>query len=555
MKKWTSLLLALALILGYMPLSARAAEESGYKAMPPEEAGCSESEWEVLKLTNLVRWEEARLDPLTTYATLQEAAGIRAEELTESFSHTRPDGSSWSSAGESLGLDMLFNENIAAGYGSPAAVVNGWRNSPGHYNGMMGAWASHFTNPEGVWSRVEGYGYTMHLGVGECEGRYWAQNFQGENPYSGAICAEINGYDSDEEAIADHLKNNTLLCAYTALELSAPEGEIPSDVPIQDMGIVGVLTCRRHGECYFPVLAEYCSGYDPDVVGAQTITVSVCGFEASCTVTTTAACETVSAEADFADVDDDDYYHDAVLWAVEQGITSGTGENTFSPGAACTRAQVVTFLWRAAGSPEPSGGENPFSDVAENAYYRKAVLWAVEQGITSGTGENTFSPGAVCTRGQIVTFLWRYAGSPEPEGAADFADVSGSAYYARAVAWAVEQGVTSGVGNGRFGPGQVCTRAQVVTFLWRASDSPAAGEVVNHIHSWQEEVIAPLCAGCGYTRRICSDCGVYTLVSGSFTEPLGHEYETHVVEPTEEDTGYTEHLCTRCGNSRMEFDQ
>lgn len=169
----------------------------------------------------------------------------------------------------------------------------------------------------------------------------------------------------------------------------------------------------------------------------------------------------------FADVASNAYYADAVLWAVENDITEGTSATTFSPNASCTRAQMVTFLWRAAGSPEPQSAENPFTDVASNAYYADAVLWAVEQGITTGTSETTFSPNATVTRGQTVTFLYRDAGSPAASAAGTFTDVAADAYYAAAVQWAVSEGVTDGMTSTTFQPDGNCTRAQIVTFLYR----------------------------------------------------------------------------------------
>ena len=169
----------------------------------------------------------------------------------------------------------------------------------------------------------------------------------------------------------------------------------------------------------------------------------------------------------FNDVKPGDYFYDAVNWAVEKGITTGTSATTFSPNASCTRAQIVTFLWRASGSPEPKTASNPFTDVAANAYYCKAVLWAVENGITTGTSATTFSPDAPCTRAQGVTFLWRANGSKAASAAASFTDVASDAYYAPAVAWAAEQNVTSGVGNGLFSSDTICTRAQIVSMLYR----------------------------------------------------------------------------------------
>ncbi len=168
----------------------------------------------------------------------------------------------------------------------------------------------------------------------------------------------------------------------------------------------------------------------------------------------------------FNDVSADAYYYEAVKWAVEQGITGGTGSGLFGPDQPCIRAQIVTFLWRAAGSPEPKN-TGSFTDVSADSYYAKAVAWAVENGITTGTGDDKFSPDATCTRAQSVTFLFRAIGK-SVDSKVEFRDVLTDSYYANAVAWAVENGVTNGIGNGLFGPDNSCTRAQIVTFLYRA---------------------------------------------------------------------------------------
>ena len=170
----------------------------------------------------------------------------------------------------------------------------------------------------------------------------------------------------------------------------------------------------------------------------------------------------------FVDVKEGAYYYDAVLWAVDQKITSGTSATTFSPDASCTRAQMVTFLWRAAGSPKAGNTKNPFTDVKADAYYYDAVLWAVEKGVTSGTSATTFSPDATVTRGQTVTFLYRNAGSPDVTGTMPFTDVEADAYYAKAVLWAVQQKITTGTSETTFSPANDCTRGQIVTFLYRA---------------------------------------------------------------------------------------
>ena len=168
----------------------------------------------------------------------------------------------------------------------------------------------------------------------------------------------------------------------------------------------------------------------------------------------------------FTDVHAEDYYYDAVLWAAQKGITGGMSDTLFAPNAACTRAQIVTFLWRAAGSPEPKALSS-FADVPADAYYAKAVAWAVENGITEGTSDTTFAPGTICTRAQGAALLYRAAGSPAVSGSAAFTDVPADAYYADAAAWAEQKGITGGIGNGLFGPHNNCTRAQIVTFLYR----------------------------------------------------------------------------------------
>ena len=168
----------------------------------------------------------------------------------------------------------------------------------------------------------------------------------------------------------------------------------------------------------------------------------------------------------FADVANSAYYVDAVEWMLKREVTQGTTDTTFSPNLNCTRAQIVTFLWRAAGSPEPKGTVG-FADVPVGSYYAKAVAWAIENGITGGTGNGLFSPNATCTRAQSAAFLYRAAGSPAVSGSAGFSDVAADAYYARAVAWAKEHGITDGIGGGLFGSANDCTRAQIAAFLWR----------------------------------------------------------------------------------------
>ena len=168
----------------------------------------------------------------------------------------------------------------------------------------------------------------------------------------------------------------------------------------------------------------------------------------------------------FYDVPNGAYFYEAVKWAVENGITTGVGNDLFAPEQSCTRAQIVTFLWRAAGSPEPKTASS-FTDVSASAYYAKAVAWAVENGITNGMTETTFAPDATCTRGQSVTFLYR-ALKGTASGSTNFTDVKSDAFYADAISWAVANNVTNGTSNTTFSPNADCTRAEIVTFLYRA---------------------------------------------------------------------------------------
>lgn len=161
--------------------------------------------------------------------------------------------------------------------------------------------------------------------------------------------------------------------------------------------------------------------------------------------------------------------HTPIDWAVSGGITNGTSATTFGPGDTCTRGQIVTFLWRSAGQPAPKSHTCAFTDVKSSDYYYNAILWAVENGITNGTGAATFDPNSNCTRGQIVTFLWRAKGEPKPSSSVNpFADVKSGDYCRNAVLWAVKQGITNGTGKTTFGPNESCTRAQAVAFLYRA---------------------------------------------------------------------------------------
>ena len=174
----------------------------------------------------------------------------------------------------------------------------------------------------------------------------------------------------------------------------------------------------------------------------------------------------------FEDVSWDVYYTTPVLWAASVGITQGIDATHFAPGQPCTRAQVVTFLWRRAGKPTPQSRENPFVDVPAGSYFEQAVLWAWQSGVTTGTDSAHFSPDLICNRAQVVTFLYRFRGCPEPFLTAAFADVPEGSFFHQAVLWAAQNEITLGMENGLFCPTQVCNRAQIVTFLYRDAKIP-----------------------------------------------------------------------------------
>ena len=176
------------------------------------------------------------------------------------------------------------------------------------------------------------------------------------------------------------------------------------------------------------------------------------------------------AAGGFSDVPDGTWFTEAVQWAVDKKITTGTSETTFSPDATCTRAEMVTFLWRASGSPAPKNTKNPFTDVSASAYYYTPVLWAVGEGITNGTTATTFSPDKTVTRAEAVTFLWRDDHNPPWVSVNPFTDVPNGVYYTTPVIWANARGITNGTSATTFSPDDPCTRAQIVTFLWRIKE-------------------------------------------------------------------------------------
>ena len=240
---------------------------------------------------------------------------------------------------------------------------------------------------------------------------------------------------------------------------------VPDDPVTDDSGVYASITASAPAGTV--AVMPYSWYWAEDIFGEG----AVGWADAEPVLTHTLTIEVVKPEPKitFTDVKQGAFYEEAVSWAVANGVTAGTSDTTFSPSSDCTRGQVVTFLWRAAGSPEPTKTTHPFTDVKESAFYYKAMLWAVENGVTNGMSDTTFAPGATCTRGQVVTFLWRAKGKPAPVKTKHaFTDVSESGFYYTAMLWAVENGVTNGMSDTTFAPGRTCTRGQVVTFLHRA---------------------------------------------------------------------------------------
>ena len=364
-------------------------------------------EWEVLRLTNIERFKEGRL-PLTMVGPLQDAADIRAEEITTFFNldHLRPDGSICFTA-----IDRDFSsgrspgENMAMCQETPAEALNAWMNSTEHRTNLLTTSHTYF-------------GGGMALADGN---KYWVQIFAS----GGGVTSVASSTGSLQFASVEEMESSYLICTNSDGYTS-----------------------------YLPLDTEYMTQ------SGGSYTLALRGK----TVTLTVGSSSASTKTAFVDVASDSYYANAVDWAVEKKITAGTTATTFSPDDLCTRAQILSFLWRAVGSPAPTIS-NPFSDVSTSNYYYSAALWAYEKGMVSGTA---FKGSTPCTRASTVTYLWQYAGSPTSSKSVAFNDISSSASYAQAVAWAVDKGVTAGTSATIFSPDNTCTRGQIVTFLYRA---------------------------------------------------------------------------------------
>lgn len=373
----------------------------------PTEISVSRDEWDILRFTNVERFKLGK----TIYSTtqiMQDTCDVRENELITLYSHTRPNGEKCFTAFPSDFKYTTAGENIQScaegGYILPQTAVDNWMNSPGHYANIMN---DSF--------QFMGVGYTRHKML-----QMFATT--GSSVVSVTTSTGSMSFANDDE----------MQKAYFIL---THQDGTTSYAPID------VNSMTKNGNSYTASFKK-----------CETPVVLTVG-------------QTITEDAPrFMDVPADAYYAVPVAWAVDKKITSGTSLTTFSPANTCTRAHILTFLWRAVGSPKDSSG-NHFNDVCSDDYFYNAALWAYDMGMVEG---ESFEGDLACTRAATVTYLWQCAGSPEPDGECNFDDVPADAPYAEAVAWAVENGITTGTSATTFSPNTVCDRGQIVTFLHRA---------------------------------------------------------------------------------------
>ena len=404
---------------------------------------CYDDAFRVLELVNQERAANG-VAPLKMDQSLLDTACLRSFELVAAFDHTRPNGTSCFTANK-----HMFGENIAAGSATPEGVMSQWMNSAGHRANILDP---DFTSIGIACLRVNGRAL-------------WVQCFGLELTTE----AQRSSYPATLESgatvniLADKEHYHPV---FTAEKTELQVGEVAHVLSLwmgthmDDKGLVV--------ESNAPDVIAVRDGVDFVAVGAGTAQITVCPIGAPdlAQTFTMRVKGSGAASKGFSDVPADAWYTDAVAWAVDRGVTNGTSETTFSPDATCTRAQVVTFLWRAAGSPAPKAGAS-FSDVQPGSYYEKAVQWAVAQGITNGVDASHFAPDAPCTRAQVVTFLHRFANAPSAAHSSAFVDVPTGEWFSEAVGWAVSRDITNGMDATHFDPDGSCTRAQIVTFLYR----------------------------------------------------------------------------------------
>ena len=454
MKKVTSALLCLLLCFSLL-CDARAAGSTVTVQVSGEV--CYSEAYRMLELMNQARTSNG-LSPLTMDQEMLDVAMQRAFETVLNWDHTRPNGEMCITL-----CDRIRAENIAVGPNTADTVSAQFLSSSSHRKNIMG---NH---------RAIGIGCVK---VGSTY--YWVQCFA-----SSVVSTAQKGADAMRAQNIQVLCNSTYyrpVFSVSASSLNVGEtaqlsviwkGWKEEALPFAGVTVVSsdpsvvrangsTLTGLKSGTS---TISVYYGNYS---AGAQRFTVQVSGSGNAGNAGTRPG--TGVGTGGFVDVLAGAYYADAVKWATSHSpaITSGTDATHFSPNSSCTRAEAVTFLWRAAGCPAPTGRSSGFSDVPSGAYYEKAVIWAVEQGITAGMTTYSFAPKGVCTRAQIVTFLLRVQKGRAASGSIPIVDVPSDSWYANAVSWAVQNGITNGTDATHFSPMATCTRAQIVTFLWRS---------------------------------------------------------------------------------------
>ena len=399
----------------------------------------------VLYWTNVERSRNG-LPALKTNDTLRTVADTRAAECVSAFGHTRPDGRSWTTAITSAGISYnSAGENLSAGKATPCEVVSSWMNSSGHRANILAAKFG---------CLAVGYEYAPASKYTH----YWAQEFvDGKGlPCSEGFYVAPTGIAADKSALTLSVGGTEKLAGLPspvyATEIISCTSSDSSVVKVESVQ-VNVFTLRGVSDGRAELKLR-CGNY------SVTVSVKVGSGIGS-------SAPEQSSGLPFVDVSRSAGYYDAVVWAYENGVTDGTDGLHYSPNASCTRAQAVTFLWRAAGCPSSGAAGCPFTDVKRDVYYYDAVVWAYRQGITEGVDASHFGPELTVTREQFVTMLWKLSDSPRLIGVNPFADVSGGSYYKDAVLWAYRTGVTAGVSAGRLGVGEPCLRYQVASMLYR----------------------------------------------------------------------------------------
>lgn len=378
----------------------------------PEGISLTSEEWDAICYTNRSRIQQGQY-PVFAVDFMQNVADLRASDLTLSYSHTRPDGRDPFTAFDDLGYSHgSAAENIGKNIGAEGLVAN-WMGSEGHRKNLLTS----------NWTYI-GMGYEYNYSE-QCD--YWVQIFT----TGGHVVSWKTGLNKTTYADSFELEQDYL-----------------------------ILTMSDGRTAYMPldleVMERTATGYKIALDSNTTAEFTVLRIDKG------------DAKTDFYDVPAGSYYENAVVWALEKNVTNGTGDGGFSPDTTCTRAQVVTFLWRSKGEPEPTTKTNPFQDISESDWYYKSVLWAVEESITNGTSATTFSPNVTCTTAQILTFLYRAMGQPQVSSTNRFYKAFQGNYYAEPLAWADSLKMIDGPAS-LFDPNTDCTRADTVYFLYKGS--------------------------------------------------------------------------------------